>query len=307
MKRLFVSIFFIVALGCGAARSQEAFPMLRFDRNPVTSGMAGAGFASPSAGTAFAAFSNPAAAALSDKNLDAGVAYSYWMPGGVKSNNITAGVSGKVFNILGLHVGYTSQIHDPVELSSGGGDALNTVRPFDYIVGGGLSVSILDMVSIGGTIRYASQSLDGISPQTSLSGDIVAMYRWKTLRVGAGVIAMGGKVKDVSGYSYDIPSSAWAGADYVLNLGQHNLEWSLDADYYYNSKNVGVAVGMQYDWKNFLYARAGYRYATATSVVPSHLAIGLGVHYAGFAFDLSWALPGSALAGTVSAGLRYSF
>ena len=307
MKKILILAAALV-LSAPFAVAQEALPFIRTDRSVAVTALAGAGSASTTLGTAWSAFGNPAVSALAQERFDVSVSWQRWTPGETLGNNLSAGVSGKLFGRLGLQAGFATQMHSPVQTVSESGDLLSSVKPSEYIFGGGLSFAVFDFLSLGANVRYAIQILDPSTRMEALNADIMALFRWKELKVTAGVVGLGQTVKDVTGYSYAIPSSARLAADYVFRIADaHSIEAALDGDYYYRSKNFGASAGVQYAFKDMVFARAGYHYASAGCVVPSHAAFGAGFRMFGARIELSYLCFNQALANTFSVGLGYSF
>ena len=111
---------------------------------------------------------------------------------------------------------------------------------------------------------------------------------------------------DAKGNVSKLPSSARLAASYELPVGPGTLAAALDADYYFSGK-LGVSAGVHYGFKDLVFVRAGYRYATAGAAFPSHLALGLGVKWKGIGLDVSYLTANAQIGNSLCAGLSYRF
>ena len=128
------------------------------------------------------------------------------------------------------------------------------------------------------------------------------------LTVSAGIANIGNNIGSDAGSKYPQPSSLRLAAAYNLNFAQdHRVELMLDEDYFYNSQNNALSVGAEYAFKEMVFARVGYRYATEGTVVPSHLGLGLGFQFFGFRLDVSYLTASEIIGNTLSLGLGYRF
>lgn len=305
MKR--IAAILVFAAVCMSAFAQgTAMDFIRADRNPETLGLAGAGYVSFKAGTALAAFGNPAIVPYSTE-LDYAVAGVFGLAPSGDSRALVYGGGGSVrFGSFGVSAGYLGTSYPEIALSSEGGGASGHANPKNMMAVIGLSYGIGEHLSIGATGRYATETLDAKTTLSSFSADVIAMYSINSLRVAAGVAGLGPKVKSVSNRTYSLPSSAKLAAAYRLGFGDFATEFLADADYYF-SGNVSVAGGLQGSYMNMFFLRTGYRYSSskgdfASAPVPSMFTVGAGVKLYGITFDAAYVV-----GGPVMFGLGYNF
>jgi len=308
MKRIAAIIIF-AAVSFQAFAQGTAMDFIRADRNPATMGLAGAGYASLSSGSAFSAFSNPAVIPLSEKTLHAAGAFGL-MPSGEGKASVFGGAASMKFGSMGVGLGYIGSSYPEIPLSSEGGGASGTFTPKDMMLGVGLSFAAGDNLSFGAVARYATQALDNKTTLKSISADIMALYRLDALSISAGVVGIGPKVESVSNRKYPLPASAKLAAAYKLGFGDFSADLMADADYFF-SGNFGAAAGAQLSYKDMAFLRTGYRYSGAkadftVAPVPSHFSIGAGAKLYGITLDAAF-LIGGAATGTMAFSLGYSF
>ena len=294
-KALFILLGLLA--GAPALLAQDALTFTRIDRNPITSALAGAGSASVG-NTAWSAFSNASVLPFYEGTLDAAVSYQNWAPGLWKAMHVNAGVAYKVTPQLGVSLGYALQKEAE----------LDGFKPTDQVIALGLAYGLGDKWAIGVNGRYAIQQLTGSVRYSGFSGDaFVAFQPTDALRLTAGVSTLGTAVSSASGKAYTQPAFAKIAADWVIALGgSHAIELVADGDYFF-SGNFAAAAGLQYSWKDMVFLRGGYRYASEACVIPTHAALGAGFKFAGFRLDVSWLTASEALGNTICLGLAYGF
>lgn len=282
---------------------------IRADRNPASLGVAGAGYASFSSGTAFSAFANPALVPLSTQKLHAAGVFGL-LPSGDSNGMAYGGGAAMKFGKFGLSAGFIGSSYPTVPLSSEGGGASGSFTPNDMQAALGLSFGIGENLAIGAVARYANQALDNKTSLNGFCADIMAVYRLDALNLSAGVVGLGPKVKSVSNRSYPLPASAKIAAAYTLGFGDFSAEVAADADYYF-SGNFSAAAGAQVGFRDMVFLRTGYRYSGAkadftVAPVPSFFSLGLGAKLYGVNIDAAF-LMGSGATGTLALSLGYSF
>ena len=68
-----------------------------------------------------------------------------------------------------------------------------------------------------------------------------------------------------------------------------------------------AAAGVQYSFRDMVFARAGYHYGADKAVLPSFASAGLGVKFFGVELNVAYLFASDALGGTMTFGLGYSF
>lgn len=304
MKRIAAIVLFAVATMSAFAQG-TAMDFIRADRNPATLGLAGAGSASFSVGTAFTAFGNPALVPLSEHSYDLAGVFGVAPSGDAGATHFGGGASAR-FGGFGVSAAYLGGKYPEIPLYSEGGGASGHATPKDMMTALGLSFAIGENLSFGAVGRYATSALDAKTTLTSISADIMALYRRDALSVTAGVVGLGPKVKSVSNRTYPLPASAKVAAAYKMGFGDLSTEVMADVDYYF-SGNLGAALGVQGSYKDMAFLRLGGRLATAkedfnVAPVPSMFTVGAGVKLFGVVFDAAYVI-----GGPVMAGLGYRF
>ena len=281
----------------------DALPFTRIDRNPVTSAFAGAG-AAYNGSAAYSAFGSAAMLPFFGGTLDAGVSYQRWAPGLSVSNNISVGAAYKIRPRLGLSLGYTLENGAAYEIYEGPGNPSGIFYPKNHVIALGVGIGITEMISAGVNVRYARDASAYGHIYGGVSADVFAgVQLTQALRITAGLSTLGTRVAN----SWAQPASVKAAVNWSPALpGDNALDVLADVDYYF-SGNFSAAAGLQYTWRQMLFIRAGYRFASERCVIPGHLALGLGVKFSGFHVDLSWLTASQPLGNTLNIGLGYSF
>lgn len=279
-------------------RAQDtALGFTRIDRNPRTSALAGAGMASVRS-SAYSAFGNAAQLGFLPGRGDVGVGVQLWeMSNEVdKTTNFNA-AAGFRFGHFALALGGAYQMGVPQGFFT----------PADGLVSLGLAYNILDVVSVGVNTRYALQNLTQEYQINGFSLDLSVLGRISpAVSVAVGVGTNGNVIASSTGTSKQ-PAYLRGGAAWNLNPApKHAVELMLDAEYNFDG-TFAADLGAEYDYNQTLYARVGYRYASRLALIPSHLALGVGVRFAGFRAEVSYLTASPVLGNTLNLGMGYSF
>lgn len=295
-KHFLAATLLLFATAATLAAQNTALGFIRIDRNPRSSALAGAGAASVGNG-AYGAFKNAASLPSIEGLGDAFASVQLWQMSNPvdKSTNLIAGV-GFHFGQVAVAVGGVYQRGVP--------DADFT--PSDGLFSLGLAYD-LQAVSIGVNARYARQNLAPSAKVSGFSADISVRGRiGEEFSLIGGVACLGAKVKGSSA-DYAQPTHAFLGADWKHNFAsKHGLELALDGEYNFDKSFAG-AIGAEYAYDNLAFLRVGYRLASKNAVIPSHLAVGLGVRLGGFRADVSYLTASPILGNTLSIGVGYQF
>lgn len=295
-KQFLAALVLLLATAGSLAAQNTALGFVRIDRNPRSSALAGAGAASEGNG-AYGAFKNAAALPSIEGLGDAFASVQLWQMSNQvdKTTNLAAGV-GFRFGQLGVALGGAYQKGVPD----------GEFTPGDYLVSLGLAYD-LKAVSIGINARYAGQSLAPGAKVGGFSADVSVRGRiGKEFSLAGGVACLGPKVKG-SVADYAQPAHAFLGAAWKHNfVPKHGLELMLDGEYNFDNSFAG-AIGAEYAYDNLAFLRVGYRLASQNAVIPSHLALGLGIRLGGFRADISYLTASPVLGNTLNIGVGYQF
>ena len=301
MKRiaLFLSLTISAAFAAPAVAqetaSSEAFPIIRYERNPARAAVAGAGTATMIGGSAYAAFGSPCSAVDTVKKIEAAASYAKWAPGLSNSNNLVAGASFRLNRKLVLSVGYAGQTLSAINVNG------QDYTPKDMIIAGAVSFALGKSLSVGASVNYAKSEL---FEDTSISGtafDLMLSYRRDAFGVAGGVRSLGGKIGNSS-----LPTSALVSGGYSIPAGPVVLNLVADADYYF-SGNWSAAAGAEASVMSLVQVRAGYRFSSEHAVIPSHLSLGVGLTLGPAALDVTYLTASEYLDSTIMGGVRIRF
>ena len=280
------------------AQTPEALTFSKIERSPREAALAGAGAASLGS-TAYASFVNSAIIPFSNNTADFAAGYEYWAPSLGAANAINLAGAYMIGNI-GLSLGGVYQMEQP---------DFDGYRPGEIQINAGVGVRVLDWLGFGLNVRYLRENIFEGYANNGFGVDAMALFvPVKGLSVSAGVVNLGGGIKDSAGNKYPQPSSLKLAAAYRLGINAQNaLEFMLDEDYFWASRSNAVSFGMEYSYARMVYARVGYRIATSGAAYPSHLGLGLGAEYKGFRLDVSFLTLSEAIGNSVAIGLGYRF
>ena len=140
-----------------------------------------------------------------------------------------------------------------------------------------------------------------------VSMDAYLQYHGKDFNVMAGVSNFGPKAQStVVPTKYALVPVARLSGDYVARVGIVHLQPALSAEFAFN-REWAVAAGFQLGLKDIGWLRAGYRYASAGSVMPSHLSLGAGATFYGVRLSATFLTANKEIGNTFLIGLGYSF
>ena len=284
--------------------ANEVFEFLAFSRGVARTGMAGAGSSLLSESTAMATFDNPAVLPFALKHVDAAVIGGIQAPANVntRSTNLGGGVSVRLGKGFAVSAAVLNQAHPSQDF----GTKYGVYAPKDLIIAFGAGASFGDYVSLGVAGRMVQQSLLPEYKLSATSVTVMLQYHLRGFSLAAGIANLGSGVASEKGNVSKLPSSARLATSYELPAGPGTLGCALDADYYFSGK-LGLSAGVHYGYKDMVFVRAGYRYASTGAAFPSHLALGLGFKWKGLGLDASYITGNAQLANSVCAGLSYNF
>lgn len=292
----------LAAVRLAAQSTDNVLPFVAMDRDPVNAALAGAASSAVSgADLSYAAFGNPAAVPFMDRHFAIGVNYAMWAPSVWKDHVVNAGGAFKIGKWFGLTVGFARDMHAE-EIYNG-----KPFKPYDMVIGGGLAFSIARCVGIGVNIKYAQQQMMSDYRLWGVSMDAFLQYHGKDFNVMAGVSNFGPKAQStVVPTKYALVPVARLSGDYVARVGIVHLQPALSAEFAFN-REWAVAAGFQLGIRDIGWLRAGYRYASAGSVMPSHLSLGAGATFYGVRLSATFLTANKEIGNTFLIGLGYSF
>ncbi|MBP5636036.1 MAG: PorV/PorQ family protein [Bacteroidales bacterium] len=299
-KSLTVIILTVAALMASPTLyAQEAFTFLRLDRSPVTTAMAGAGFSITEENNAYAAFGNPAASAFMGNRASASVNYRRWAPAILDEHHITAAFAVKPIEKLAVQAGFAKGIQPVL-------DEENPFHANDNNFAIGLSYAITDNISAGINGHYAFQELVKGYKLQGFALDVIGQYHGENFNVAGGVVSIGPKVKSEQSGAYPLPASAQIAGDYTYKGGIASITMAADGDYYF-SGHWGVSGGASVLIKDMVFVRAGGRFASSGTALPTHLAAGAGFKYKFITIEASYITANSIIGNSFMGGVNINF
>lgn len=289
MKKLYlIGVFAALLATTGTISAQVVNSFIRTG-DAVSAGLSGASVTIDA--DAFALDNNPAAMSLYSNTMAAGVGFSIINPSSVKMQMISAAGFYKISSALAAGIDVKRLSYEPYATYAADGRSTGEFTPSEMAVTAGVSYLVMDGLSIGANVKFASFALAEGSSSSYFGIDASAMYVSGALRAGLDIRNIASPVMDIrGGASYDISSvTLMAQAEYLAEAG------------------VMAAAGAQYNFKDMLFARAGFHYGNASAGIPSYGSVGLGAKFAGFSLDAAVLLGTASVSGTTVLSLGYAF
>lgn len=310
-------------------------------------GMGGVGAATK--GDVYSMYWNASKYALADKEFGVALSYSPWMNSVEKGLNLISlntyyQIGPKAGTIaLGVRYFTNGKINDgsgDIKL----GDDLAIDIAYSYRICDKFSVGIAGRYfSVGGV-----NEVNTVIHKSAFAGDISASYQdskvargGKSIFWGVGLNAsnLGSKVRMIDEFvidgqtfngSYDyLPANLRLGGMFGMELcTKHNLTFAADlskllvpvasqngepvhmSDSFKNMKDMIYAVGVEYDYNDCVFGRAGYSYQDKTQGGMQYVSLGVGGKYKGVGLDASYWIPtieNSPLKNSFRVSLSYTF
>ena len=237
--------------------------------------------------------------------MDVAASFQNWAPDGVKNTNIAAGASFKIAK-FGIAAGFARNGGEKYDIVSGTGDIAGTFTPSDLQAGAALSYAITDWLSAGVNAKFFSSELSDDDKFTGFGADVQAQAVFGDFRAALGVANVGSSMKSASGEKFSVPSSVLAAGDWRGEYGKNGIEAMVDLNYYF-SGSFTAAAGVQYDFHDMVFVRAGYHYGAKDAFLPSFATVGAGVKFFGVSVNAAYLLGNDVLKNTLTVGLGYSF
>ena len=292
------------ALAQESVPANEVFEFLSFPRGVARTGMAGAGSTLLSESAALATFDNPAVLPFSVRYADASAVFGRWAPASdnAASTNLGGGAAVRLGKGFVISAALFNQAHSQIDF----GGEYGSYAPKEQMLAFGAGAAFGEYVSLGVAARMVKQFLMADYTLSSTAITVMLQYRQNGLNMAAGVANLGKGIQSQKGGESPLPSSARAAASYELPAGPGTLACALDADYYFSGK-LGLSAGVRYGFRDMVFVRAGYRYATAGAAFPSHLALGLGAKWKGFCLDASYITANPQVGNSIALGISYKY
>lgn len=291
-KTIIVLVAALASLSLGA----QSLSFLQFPYNPRTAALGGAGTALSA--DAFASMTNPAAPALSEKTMAVSASWGQW-----KASESTLVGFGGFYHTGKLAIGLEARYNGlpSYETYSTVGKELGPYSPKELAAGANFSYQVIDGLSVGASARFLQSDLYESAKGTGFGLDLGVQYKAGDLIAGASVCNVGSSV-DYGSSKVSMPALAKAGASYSI----YGITAVVEADYVF-SGSLMAALGAEYSLKDILFVRVGYHYGSGDDAIPSHISLGAGVHYAGFALDAAFLTGSKEIGGALAVGIGYSF
>ncbi len=160
-----------------------------------------------------------------------------------------------------------------------------TFSPHDLALGVSAAYQVKENIAAGVTARFVRESIDSESASAAIFDiGIKAKTMIPNLTASFAVRNLGTQLK-FDREAFDAPRIVSLGAAYRKGLPwrDHSLTVALEIEAP-NDNETRLAVGGEYNWRNFLFGRAGYR----TGLEYEDVSFGLGINYLELIFDYAY-------------------
>jgi hypothetical protein len=283
------------------AAGQTAAEFLSIVPDARTAALGGAGVAlSPDAN---AQHLNTARYAFSQNSFGAAVSYIPWMlpNAGDMATYYGAGFGRFGRTALSLAVRYANM--GDIILTPDGIHT-NTLQLSDYAIDAGYARQIIPWLSAGLTLRYLSTvraEQGGVVSSGAFAADVSVYYRQKfnshTVTAGLSLLNVGDKV-DIGGVDASLPMSVNMGGGWTLAAAEeHHITMLFNmaqpltaarAEENISLRQAALSAGMEYGFRQRLFARLGYLHSAREYDDLSHLSFGAGVLLGGLSIDAAY-------------------
>ena len=294
-----------------AAGGTSAMQFLNIGASPRSWGMGGVQTGTQK--NEYAQSGSVAAVPFWDETLAAGASYTLWQP--ASSNMLAVGAAWNIGGRFGVSFGAQTGLNPAYELTNSDGVPDGSFSPFDLRLGAGFAWRIIDDLSVGVGLNYASSSLApaGENYSGSLScfaADVQIMYVIDGFDISLSASNLGTPVTSASGQSFSLPMNARLAAGYGNDFGRHHLSAGIEGGMFFGDASaIFAGVGAEYMYNELVAVRAGWHYGSEKAGIPTFASVGLGLHFAGVSIDAAYliASAGSPLQNSMSFGVSYSF
>ena len=297
MKKSIVLLLCTLTFSLGEASSQ-VLPFLQIPQDPAITGMGGAGVALSSSAPLE---NNLADDALGMNTFQIGASYTLWQPSIASYGLMGVSVSYRVIPKLSVALSVSGFMSPEYETAQASGLSGGSFRPLDLSIGAGAAYRFSDNMAVGVAAKFINSSLGEELKGSCVSANLSFKYAANDLQAGVALNNLGTPVK-YGDVSYSLPMLAKAGAAYTIS----GFTAALEADYVFQAGFM-AGLGLQYAYKDMIYARAGYHLGTTEKVIPSHVSLGLGFRYAGVSLNVAWLTASKTLGNSLMFGLDYAF
>ena len=303
LKTKYISLL-LAAVFSSLSLSAQTMSSLMLGQDPASLALGMTGVASD--GTAFALQNNVAAIALGKQTLDVQAGMGIWQPSYANLKTIGGGAIYRTGR-LGFGLDFkTLKMPTYTGVSGNGADIRDSeFTPTEMNLAAGASYALMDILSAGVTLRYASSKLAADAQAAVFGADVAVYYNNDGIRAGLSVNNIGSKVQ-YSETSYSQPMMAKIGGGYDIVLGSSALAFNAEVDVFF-AGGIMAGAGCEYSFKEMVCARVGYHYGDSVNVLPSCATAGLGIKLFGAQVNLSYLFGSSALSDSICLSLGYTF
>ena len=289
---LIASLFCIISAG-------QSMPFMSTGTDIAGLGMGSVSVASNA--SAFSADGNIAAAALSEKRMEAEAGYSLWQPEVFCHSIPGLGIYYRTGNRVAVGLSGKYLIEKEYGIIGEDGIESNVYRPKEGLLSIGASYRIIDGLAVGAGLKVAFSKIAPNAGSTVFAADIHAIYSIKGVNIAFGVSNIGNKA-DYGNGKYGIPTMLRTGVAYSIAGFTCNAE----ADWQFGA-GIMASAGAEYSILDIVDIRAGYHYGQNGTVLPTFASVGLGFEFFGVNLDAAYLISAGAMKNTFSVGLGYSF
>lgn len=299
-----VLILFFIGSGLNA----QSVAYLNFFPDARSAALGGANFAAQAG--AYSVFNNMSGVPFSNNKVAAAVSYIKWQPDMSDANLISASVSGKVADRIGLGFGVRYIKYQSYDVFGGSGHSTGTFSPKDFDVDFGFAYKISGYVTASATMRYVNSDIGAEKKAAAFAADISLMFNYNSLNIAVGYENAGTKLDYGGTEKYDLPGAIRLGCSYSWKFNNNVLVPLFEIDYYTGDNScITAGIGSELKLINMFSIRAGYHFGDNKKSIPNYASAGLGFSYTNISINATYIFAGSdsPMRKTMGFSLGYNF
>ena len=235
------------------------------------------------------------------QTIDAQAYFGSWAPSTAKNTVVGADVYFHLGKSLALILGGRSFIDKAYGISGDQGTVTGSYKPYDIILSLGAAYDFTDAVSAALVLHSVTSSLSEKAAGSAFCADISATYKGQNWSASIGGRNIGSKI-NYGGGDWPLPGLVAVSGSYCpIN----SLKVLAKADYLFSGALMAGA-GVEYGFRDMVFARAGYHYGDNAKALPSFLSLGLGGKFKGISLDATYILLSDTIGNSIMVSLRYA-
>jgi hypothetical protein len=157
----------------------------------------------------------------------------------------------------------------------------------DFVIVLGFAREFLENLPMGINLKIISSKLVEVENATAFAVDLGGLYypAFKGLNIGLAIRNLGTNFKYIDGED-PLPLTISLGSAYQRSFGKQKILLSIDFPYQVYEQLVTPAIGFEFDWREMIQGRIGYRF----NIDDTGLTLGMGITYRNYLINYALSL-----------------